>query len=114
MSGMAPTRETESVLRGLGIDCSNHRASQLTEERVRAADLILVMEQFHAEEVARRFPDVKEKVHLLKSYGRPPDEAGAGPNIPDPIGKPLEVYEVCFAEIREAIERLVKSFGVHT
>ena len=30
------------------------------------------------------------------------------PEIPDPIGKPLEVYETCLATIREAVERVVK------
>jgi protein-tyrosine-phosphatase len=79
---------------------------------IQAADLVFVMEQFHAEEVVRRVPNAKGKVHLLKSYGLAPREGGDNPNIPDPIGKPLEVYEVCFAEIRDAVERVAKSLGV--
>ena len=112
IDGMLPTRETQRVLQDVGIDCSMHRARTLTVDMVEASDLILVMEQFQADEIIRRLPGAKRKVHLLKSYGLPPDESAANPNIPDPIGKPLEVYEVCFAEIREAIERVAKSLGV--
>jgi protein-tyrosine-phosphatase len=108
IEGMGPTRETQSVLQGFGVDCSAHRARLVSEEMVRAADLVFVMEPFHAEEIQRRFPDAKGKVHLLKPYGLAPGELVGPPGIPDPIGKPLEVYEVCFAQIREAVERVVK------
>ena len=113
ISGMGPTRETQKVLQeAIGVDCSEHRARTLTPEMVQAADLVFVMEQFQAEEVLRRVPSAKDKVHLLKPYGLAKEEAGNCPNIPDPIGKPLEVYEVCFAEIRDAIDRIAKSLGV--
>lgn len=112
MQGVSPTRETLRVLHDVGIDGSDHQARPLNTEMVREADLIFVMEQFHAEEVLRRVPGAKEKVYLLKSYGASSAEAGRSVNIPDPIGKPLEVYEVCFAEIREAIERILKSLSV--
>lgn len=114
IDGMGPTRETQRVLLDAGVDCSGHRARALTSEMGRAADLVFVMEPFQAEEVVRREPAAAGKVHLLKPYGRSPGEAVGPPGIPDPIGKPLEVYEVCFAEIREAIERVAKSLGVHT
>ena len=114
IEGMAPTRETQRVLQDTGVDCSGHQARTLTNEMIEHADLILVMEQFQVEEALRRFPSAKEKVHLLKSYGLAPHEVAGAPNIPDPIGKPLEVYEVCFAEIREAVERVAKSLGVRS
>ena len=112
MEGMLPTRETQRVLQDVGVDCSAHRAQALTLEMLQEADLVLVMEQFHLDEILRRSPSAKDKVHLLKTYGLPRRDTGEHPNIPDPIGKPLEVYEVCFAEIRDAIERLAKSLGV--
>lgn len=112
VDGMAATRETQSVLREIGVDCSGHRSRPLTAELAEGADLIFVMEPFQAEEIARRFPEAKTKAHLLKPYGLPPGQLMGSPAIPDPIGKPLEVYEVCFAEIREAVERIVKSLKV--
>ena len=56
--------------------------------------------------------DAAGKAHLLMPYGLQPGELLGPPGIPDPIGKPLEVYEVCFAEIREAVARVAKSLGV--
>jgi protein-tyrosine-phosphatase len=110
--GMPPTKETQRVLQeAAGVDCSVHRSRTLTPEMASAADLILVMEPFHAEEVIQRAPGAKGKVHLLKPYGRSKAEA-AHPGIPDPIGKPLEVYEVCFQDIREAVERVARALGV--
>ncbi len=112
IEGMAPTRETQTVLSQVGVNCAAHRARLVTPDLTQDADLIFVMEQFQGEEILRRFPSAKGKVHLLKLYGRASTDAVSNPNIPDPISKPLEVYEVCFAEIREAVERVAKSLGV--
>ena len=114
IEGMSPTRETQRVLQEAEVDCAGHRARALTLDMVDSANLILVMEQFQMDEVVQRSPSARGKVHLLKTYALPPGESVSQPNIPDPIGKPLEVYEVCFAEIREAGERIARSLGVHT
>jgi protein-tyrosine phosphatase len=112
IEGMLSTRETQRVLQAVGVDCANHRARTLTSQMVQEADLVFAMEQFHIEEILRRVPVAKEKVHLLKAYGVAAGEVTDNPNIPDPIGKPLEVYEVCFAEIKEAVERVAKTVGL--
>ena len=102
----------QGLLQQIGVDCSSHRARRLTSEIIHAADLMFAMEQFQVDENVRQWPEVKGKTHLLKPYGLQPHQVPGNPNIPDPIGKPLEVYEVCFTEIRDAIERVAKSFGV--
>ena len=112
VSGLGASRETLRVLQEVGIDASGHRARLFTPEMAQETDLLLVMESFQLEEVLRRAPDAKGKAHLLKTYGVPEGETVPQPNIPDPIGKPLEVYEVCFAEIRDAVERVARSLGV--
>jgi protein-tyrosine-phosphatase len=114
VEGMSPTRETERILQEAGLECVGHRARPLTAEMAEAADHIFVMEQFHLDEVLRRCPAARGKAHLLKTYGLPPGERVANPNIPDPIGKPLEVYEVCFKDIRQAVERVARTIGVST
>jgi len=111
INGMGSTRETQRVLLDAGIDATGHRTRALTPQMVQDADLVLVMEPLHAEEILHRVPSAKGKLHLLKPYGLAPNEAVGSPNIPDPIGKPLEVYEVCFAEIREAVDRVARSLG---
>jgi len=112
IEGMSPTRETLRVLQEVGVDCTSYKARPLLTQMVNEADLILAMEQFQIEEILRRSQGAKEKVHLLKMYGANPQDIVGTPDIPDPIGKPLEVYEACFMEIREAIERVLKSLGV--
>jgi protein-tyrosine phosphatase len=101
------------VLQEAGVDASGHRARAVTAQMVHDADLIFVMEQFQAEEMLRFVPGARNKTHLLRLYGLSHVEGVGNPNIPDPIGKPLEVYEVCFAQIREAVERVARSLGVH-
>ena len=112
VDGMSPTRETQRVLQAVGVDCAQHRARTLTAQMVHEADLVLAMEQFQVEEILRRAPAAKDKIHLVKTYGVAAGEGFGTPNIPDPIGKPLEVYEVCFAEIKEAVERVAKTVGL--
>lgn len=114
IDGMGASAETQRVLHEAGIDCRDHRTRRLTADMIQAADLILAMEQLHAEEIVRWMPSAKAKVQLLKPYGLSPEHIEGHPNIADPIGKPLEVYEVCCAEISEAVERVAKSLGVQT
>ena len=112
IEGMGPTRETVRVLQEAGIKCSDHRARLLTAEMIREADMIFTMEAHHTEEVMRRDPSAEDKVFLLKPYNCTSGEAPLLPNISDPISKPMEVYEVCFKQIREAVDRVAKSLGV--
>lgn len=112
MEGMPPTRETMRVLQEAGVDMSHHRSRTLTIPMVEEADMIFAMEQFQLEEILRRAPSAKDKARLLKPHGLPTADAEGNPNIPDPIGKPLEVYEVCYSEIKAAVARVAKSLGV--
>ena len=112
IEGMGATQETQRVLQEAGVELSEHRARFLSPQMVERADVIFVMEPFQADEVLRRSSSAKGKTHLLKTYGLAPGDVEGPPHIPDPIGKPMEVYEVCFADIRDAVERVAKSFGV--
>lgn len=112
VEGMAPTRETQRTLQDVGVDCSTHKAQVVSHDMMKRADVVLVMEPFQQRELIQRFPDALGKVHLLKAYGVSESPATQDAAITDPIGKPMEVYEVCFAVIREAIERLARSLGV--
>ncbi len=105
--GMSATFETRSVLRNNGMDISGHRAVRLTDEMIRQAEHIFVMETSHKEEIVKRVPEAESKVHFLRTFGL--DTATTqDSSVLDPIGKPLEVYEVCFTTIKEAVERVVK------
>ena len=111
MDGMSASRETVRMLAREGIDVSGHMARSLTQEMVRHADLMFVMEPFQHEEVLRRMPEANEKLHLLKTFGLSTLSEAGPPEIPDPIGKPAEVYEACLATIRDCIERVATSLA---
>ncbi|MBI4436344.1 MAG: low molecular weight protein arginine phosphatase [Candidatus Omnitrophica bacterium] len=109
MPGFRPTQETIEIMARHGIDVSGHLSQRLTPDMVDRADLVLVMERGHQEEILKKIPRAKKKVFLLREYA---DTAPSSPTmdieIPDPIAKPIEVYESCFRAIQEAIERVVK------
>ncbi len=109
IEGMGASRETVQLLQRYGLDVSGHMARLLGDDMIRHADLIFIMEQFQLLDVLRRVPQARDKVYLLKTYGLPNPDAVNQPNIPDPIGKPAETYEVCFTAIRDAMERVVQS-----
>lgn len=105
-NGLKATPETIQVMAEKKIDVSLHESKLLTKEMIEKADLILVMGEIHLDEVLYKVPQAKGKVFLLKSYGAQPNQPSA--EIPDPIAKPMEVYEVCRNTIEEAVDRVVE------
>jgi protein-tyrosine-phosphatase len=109
LEGMGASSEAQRVMLKEGIDLSRHRSKRVTNEMVREADLILVMEKAHRDIILNIVPEAEKKVHLLKSFiEEKPDNAD--PEIPDPIGKPAEVYESDLIVMRESLEGMIKKF----
>jgi protein-tyrosine-phosphatase len=110
MNGLAPTDETIEVMHHEGIDVSDHRSRALTDESIRKADLILVMEDAHKNEIARKVPEAASKTHLLKEFGREEmTQHPEGFDVPDPIGRPIRDYRYCLGVIKKEIERIVRA-----
>jgi len=105
LPGFRPTRETIDVMAREGVDVSGHLSQRLTPEMVQQADLILVMEHWHKDQVLRLAPSAKSKVFLLWEFADPTQQSDI--EIPDPIAKPREVYEVCLKTIKECVEKAV-------
>ena len=104
--GMGPTPETVEVMDREGVDVTLHLSQPAAPTLLRSADLILVMDQYHRDTILARHPEAAGKTVLLKTFQAPvpPDD----PNIPDPIGQPLEVYEECLITIKDAVQRVVQ------
>lgn len=98
LSALKPSELAIRVMREEGIDISSHMSTPLTEEMIREADLILVMESRHKEKICRLFPPAQEKTFLLKEFG-----LGEKEEVLDPIGGSLRSYWKCAMEIEEAI-----------
>lgn len=76
-----------------GADISSHRARSLDRDMVARADLILVMEQEHADLIARVLPPARqaEALHLLARFNAAADRS----EVDDPYGQPLDAYRDC-------------------
>lgn len=109
LGGMPPTDETVEVMKEEGVDMSSFRSKNLNDAMIKKADLILVMEDNHKNEVIRRVPEAAAKTHLLKEFGRADvAEHSQGYDVPDPIGRPIKDYKYCLAMIKKEIERISK------
>jgi protein-tyrosine-phosphatase len=109
IDGMSPANYAIEVLRREGVDASRYRTKVLTGDMIRNADIILVMEEFHRDEVLMRDPGARGKTFLLGQFGRnrsgaPLDDA----EIPDPVGHPIEDYESCLNTIKDQVKRIVE------
>ena len=93
----------EAIKDKLGYTYS-HKASSLEEGEIAKADYILVMTNRHKEDVLRRYPKLKEKVHLLKEYSNEKDYL----EIDDPWGFSYNVYEECARQIVESVDGFIE------
>ncbi len=87
----------QELLRLEGIDCSEHRARQLTSAMLLESDLVLVMEEDQRKEIAYTFPSVCGKVHLLGKWG--------GFEVPDPYKKPKEFFKETYQLVTAGIDQ---------
>jgi protein-tyrosine-phosphatase len=62
------------------------------------------MERLHEQRIIQIAPEAKNRVYLLKEFAKIEDNNSL--DIADPIGKPMEFYEMTFGIIKEAVERV--------
>ena len=101
-NGMAASHPAIEVLREQAIDLTPHRSRVATKDIVDAATLIVVMTKAHAAELKRRFPEVQDRIYLLKSFN-----PWGGGDIPDPLGGTTTQYRIIRDEIEAALPDLI-------
>jgi len=107
LSGYSPTANTIEVMKKEGVDVSGHKTALVTEKMIRQADLILVMEKAHKEEIIDRVPDAVGKTFLLTEFKKDPgDRPRLGEDVLDPMGRPLKDYAYTLMTIKKEIERI--------
>lgn len=99
--GQACSAQIAKVAAFNGVDTHAHSAKQITKDMCRDADLILVMEKRHIEEISRLAPTARGKVMLFGKWT-------GGKDIPDPFRKSQELNELVFGLLQEAAEAWVK------
>ena len=97
--GMPASASALEVLAEWGIDGTAHRSRMLTDERLAAADYVLVMTHAHREAILSQWPTEADKVFLLGAFGR-----GSYPQeIADPIGQSTATYRRVGGQLRDAV-----------
>lgn len=108
MQGAEADETARRVLRDAGIDDEGHRSRVVTEEILQAADLIVTMEQGQLQQLVERYPAIKDRVRLMKSYMPSRNPGGVAEDIKDPYRLSLFDYRLCFADITLAVEEMKK------
>lgn len=83
------------VMAAAGHQLPEHQARQLTSEMLRAADLVLVMEQKHLQAVHSMAPEARGKTFL---FGKWSDNR----EVPDPYRQQLPAFEHVFRILDES------------
>jgi protein-tyrosine phosphatase len=78
-----------------------HQSTQLSEEEVNWASVILTMTASHKAAVISHFPQAEGKIHTLREFAGEHD----GLDIADPYGGSMDIYRASFGEIQQAIEK---------
>lgn len=83
------------------IDLSAHRAQQLAGWMCKDADLILVMENPHKQELERQYPYTRGKVHCLGATqaGKPASD------IADPYRHTRDAFDTAYQHIEQGARR---------
>lgn len=102
-NGSPASTNAMAALRELNMDLSQHHSKPLTAELVEAADLIVTMTAGHRFQILQDFPEVGNKVCLIKSFGTSKVPA----DISDPFGGSLNIYKNTRDEIDQALSDLI-------
>ena len=91
------------AVKELGLDLSRHHSQPLTAELLESADMIVVMTAEHRFHLLEVFPEVGNRVFLIKSFGTSKVPA----DVSDPYGGSLNTYKKIRDEIDRALSDLI-------
>ncbi len=100
--------EAVAAARAHGVDLAGHRSRIATADMVRAADLIVVMEQAQRRLVCERFGRQPRDVILLGDFDPVPVETRM---IRDPVNNGREVFEQVYERIARCVRALVSELA---
>ena len=98
--GLGADSTAIQLMEEVGVDISAHRARMLTDEHVRDADLILVMDELQMQLLAAQYPYSRGKVFRLGQ--------AASQDIPDPYKQEPDVFRAVFSMIENGVQEWVK------
>ena len=109
-TGSAADRRALLVAKEFGISLDTHKATQLTCESVRRADVIFVMDYLNEARLLNSCPEVKRKTFVLGAYLR--DPAFRSVEIPDPYyGTEADIRQ-CYQTLDRCVASLCKELSL--
>lgn len=102
-SGEPVSPNSVQALKKVGLDISGHRSQPLSTTLLRHALAVYCMTESHRSLIMLASGRPPENVYLLREFMPPP----ADPEIGDPFGGPLSLYESCRDEMVEAIPSVI-------
>jgi len=98
------------VMAERGLDLSGHRAQPISRELVDQADLVLTMTRSQRQMVIDLAPGAADRAFTLVEYATCPTcpPPGEGLDIPDPLGKGLDVYQATADHLQRLVERVAE------
>jgi len=91
--GEQATNNTRLVAAERGLDLSSHRSKLTTRPVVEPFSLVLVMEERHRKMLRETFPELSERVYVLKEM------VGGTDDVHDPIGTDIANYRAMADEV---------------
>ena len=102
--GEAVSENSVIALKKVGINIASHSAQPLTEQLVEEALAIFCMTESHRSMIELAFDPPPRNLYLFREFMPKP----ADPEIADPFGGPLCIYESARDEMVEAIPSLIE------
>jgi protein-tyrosine-phosphatase len=87
------------------VSLDEHKARLVNAELITKADLIIIMEPGHRQQLLDRYSHASDKIYLLRHFARYGSQERG---IPDPYGTNLDAYRFCFEDIKECVESLLE------
>ena len=101
--GSDVSENSVTALKKVGLDISRHRSQPVTQRMFDEAVAVLCMTESHRAMIQLQADPVPENLFLFREFMRARD-----PEIADPFGGPLKLYEAARDEMVEAIPSLVE------
>jgi len=99
-----PISENAAIaMKKVGIDLSRHTSQPLTQRLLDDALIVLCMTESHRAMIQLQFGPVPRHLYLFRQFLPPPVD----PEVDDPYGGPLSVYESCRDNLVEAVPSIV-------
>ena len=112
LQDMRPTSEAINVMVEQGVDISRQIATQVQEDLVKKADIILVMSNTHKDYIRTKFTFAQDKIYLIKEFAQIGEfksiqKTNENYEIVDPLGRPIDFYRIVARELKENLKKIL-------